>query len=309
MRNILLILPLAILSFLFAGCDVESPMDKDLYPQKVYIVGAPDKIVDRDLNIGDVQDTISISVAVSGSRPSDKDVTVTVGEDDEAIDTYNVKNLSALVTQYRKVADGVYSYPSDKVTIKAGQQYNTFPIHITTASFHCDSLYMIPLKLKSTSAYELNNTDTVALVRINMVNKYSGLYYMYGVIRNTTNPKDSLIYRMSRNLKAIDNGKTVRMYHFNNEFIQGDTRDYRPSHTFKITVNNDNTLSFATYKDFAIIDGGGTYIPDLKLYSLWYTFNDNGVVRKTVGYLYKSRKTTSEQRIIDDWIEEHPLAK
>ncbi|MBP1676477.1 MAG: hypothetical protein H6Q20_1036, partial [Bacteroidetes bacterium] len=111
------------------------------------------------------------------------------------------------------------------------------------------------------------------------------------------------------NLLAIDNGKTVRMYHYKNEFVQGDATDYRPGFTFKITVNNDNTLSFATYKDFAIIDGGGTYYPDLKLYSLWYTFNDSGVIRKTVGYLYKARKTTDEQRIIDDWIEEHPLAK
>jgi len=308
MKKIIL-LPLVILSILLVGCDQESPMDKDLYPQKVYIVGAAYTVVDRDLNIGNLEDTISVSVAVSGSRPTTQDLTVTVGEQDSAVEVYSAKNLSSLVTQYRKLADGIYSYPSDKVTIKAGQVYNTFPIHIKTSSLHCDSLYMLPLKLTSTTAYTLTTTDTLALVRINLVNDYSGLYYMNGVIRNTTNAKDSLVYKMSRNLLAIDNGKTVRMYHYKNEFVQGDATDYRPGFTFKITVNNDNTLSFATYKDFAIIDGGGTYYPDLKLYSLWYTFNDSGVIRKTVGYLYKARKTTDEQRIIDDWIEEHPLAK
>jgi hypothetical protein len=308
MKNILL-LPLALLSILFVGCDVESPMDKDLYPQQVYIIGAPDKIVDRDLNIGDLQDTISISVAVSGSRPSSQDVTVTVGEDKDAIANYNRKNLSALVTQYRQLAPSVYSYPAKDLTIKAGQIYNTFPIYIKPATFHCDSLYMLPLKLTSTSAYKLNNTDTVALVRINMTNKYSGLYYMYGVIRNTTNSKDTLVYKMSRNLLATDNGQTVRMYHYNNEFVQGDNKDYRPSHTFKIKVNADNSLSFTTWKDFQIINGGGKYYPELKMYDMWYTFNDNGVIRKTVGYLYKARKTTAEQRVVDDWIEEHPLAK
>ena len=306
MKNIIL-LSLALLSVFFVGCDVESPMSKDLYPQKVYIVGATDLIVDRDLNIGNVPDTVSISVAVSGSRSSTQNVTVTVGEQDSAVINYDYKNLSALVTQYRKIASSVYTYPSNKVTIKAGQVYNTFPIYINPTSFQCDSLYMLPLKLTSTSAYTLIKTDTVALVRINMVNKYSGLYYMYGVIRNTTNVKDTLVYNMSRNLLATDNGQTVRMYHYKNEFVQGDTQDYRPSSTFKITVNADNSLSFSTWKNFGIIDGGGKYYPDLKLYDLWYTYNDNGVIRKTVGYLYKARTTSEAQRIINDWIEEHPL--
>lgn len=309
MKNIIL-LPLALLSILFVGCDQESSMDKDLYPQSVYIVGATDKIVDRDLNIGDAPyDTVSISVAVSGSRASTQDVTVTVGEMDTAITIYDTKNLSALGTQYRKIADSVYTYPSKSLTIKAGQTYNTFPIYIKPASFHCDSMYMIALRLTSTTAYSLIKTDTVALVRLNMVNKYSGLYYMSGVIRNTTNPKDTVVYSMARNLKATDDGKTVRMYHYANEFTEGDISDYRPTNAFKITVNADNTLSFATWKNFAIIDGGGKYYPDLKLYDLWYTFNDKGVIRKTVGYLYKARKTNTEQKVVDDWIEDHPLAK
>lgn len=310
MKNKIL-LPLALLSLFFVSCDVQSPNDKDLYAQSVYIVGATDKIVDRDLNIGDTPyDTVSISVAVSGSRPSANDVTVTVGEMDTAITIYNTKNISGTATQYRKIASSVYTYPSKSLTIKAGQTYNTLPIYIKPASFQCDSLYMLALRLTSTSAYSLVKTDTVALVRLNMVNKYSGLYYMSGVIRNTNNPKDTVIYKMARNLKATDDGNTVRMYHFNNEFQSGDINDYRPTHTFKITVNADNSLSLKSWDKFALITGGGTYYPDLKLYSIWYTFTDDkGVVRKTVGYLYKARKTTAEQKVVDDWIEDHPLAK
>src|ERR1035437_5096260 len=116
MENIIL-LSLALLSVFFVGCDIESPLSKDLYPQKVYIVGATDLIVDRDLNIGNLPDTVSISLAVSGSRASTKDVTVSVGEQDSAISIYDTKNLSALVTQHRKIASSVYTYPSNKVTI------------------------------------------------------------------------------------------------------------------------------------------------------------------------------------------------
>jgi len=309
MKNKIL-LPLALLSILVVGCDQESPLSKDLYPQSVYIVGATDKIVDRDLNIGDTPyDTVSISVAVSGSRSSTKDVTVTVGEIDTAITIYNTKNLSGTATQYRKIADSFYTYPSKSLTIKAGQVYNTFPIYIKPASFQCDSLYMIALRLTSTTAYSLIKTDTVALVRLNMMNKYSGLYYMKGVIRNTTNPKDTVIYNMARNLKATDDGKTIRMYHFANEFTEGDINDYRPTNAFKITTNADSTLTLNTWKNFDLKTGGGLYYPSLKLYYIWYTFNDKGVIRKTVGYLYKATKTTAEQKVIDDWIEDHPLGK
>lgn len=308
MKNIIL-LSLALLPIFFVGCDVEDPLSKDLYPQQVYIVGATDKIVDRDLNIGNLTDTISISVAVSGSRQSSQDVTVSVAEQKDAVSNYDSKNLSDLVTQYRNLPANIYTYPSKTLTIKAGQVYNTYPIYIKPASLQCDSLYMLPLKLTSTSAYKLDKTDTVALVRINMVNKYSGSYYMYGVIRNTANPNDSVVYKMSRTLMATDNGQTVRMYHYKNEYIQGDTKDYRPGYTLKITVNADNSLSFAAWQDFPIISGGGTYIPKLKLYNLWYTYNDNGVIRKTIGYLYKDCKTSAEQHVIDDWIEDHPLSK
>lgn len=297
MKNIFLFT--LFLMFLLAGCDVESPMENDLYPQKVYIVGARDQVIHRDLDIGNVPDTILVSVAVSGSLPSREDVTVTIEENPEAIELYNSRNVSAEAVQFRKLDNEVYSYPMEQLTINTGQVYNTYPIYIDPATLHCDSLYMLSLKLVSTSAYELNNEDTVALVRFNMMNKYSGLYYVDGVIKNVANPSDSLKYKMTRNLVATDDGNTIRMYHYNNE-----TEDYRDSHTFKITVNPDNTLSFATWEAFNLLNGGGTYHPDLKVYELWYTFDDNGVERKTTAYLYKERETTEEQRIIDDWLEE-----
>ena len=288
------------LASLLAGCDVESPMDKDLYPQKVYIVGARDKIIDRDIDLGNSPDTIDVSVAVSGSLPLNQNVTVFVAEDSTAIKNYNIRNLSAEAVQYQKPDDAIYSYSSDHLTINAGNVYNTYPVYIDPVTLHCDSLYMLPLRLTSTSAYELND-DSVALVRFNLVNKYSGLYYVKGVLKNTTDPKAYTVYQMARNLVATDNGSTVRMYHYNIE-----TKDYRPSYAFKITVNEtDTTLTYSTWDQFVIYDGGGVYYPTLKLYDFWYEYDNNGTRWRAEGYLYKERKTAAEQQILNDWLEEH----
>lgn len=289
------------LGALLAGCEEEdSPMDRELYPQKVYIVGARDQIIDRDIDLGKSTDTISVSVAVSGSLSLSKDVTVTLAENPDEVTLYNERNVSGEDVQYQKPDDAIYSYPLEQVTIKSGQVYDTYPIYINPATLQCDSLYMIPLRLSSISDYELSDNDTTVLVRLNLMNQYSGLYYVEGMLKNTINANDSVVYKMSRNLVATDNGSTVRMYHFNNE-----TKDYRPSHTFKITINSDNSLSYATWDQFVIYDGGGTYYPDVKLYEFWYEYNNNGTRWRAEGVLYKERTTTKEQEELDDWLDEH----
>ncbi|MDP4208814.1 MAG: DUF4361 domain-containing protein [Bacteroidota bacterium] len=298
----LLIFPL-FLSALLTGCDIDAPINKDQYPQRVYIVGAKDKIIDRDVNIGNSQDTVAVSVAVGGSLPLSQDVTVSLMEDPTAIASYDTKNLSALEVQYRKLNNAIYSYPLEFLTIKAGTVYNTYPIYIKTATLHCDSLYMLALKLKSTSAYQLNQDDTIALVRLNMANKYSGAYNMDAVLKNTTNANDSLVYKMQRNAVATDNGNTIRMYHYVNEWTTGAKTDTRITNALKITVNADNSLTFSTWAQFKIYDGGGTYHPELKLYDFWYTYDNNGTMWKAKGYMYKVTKTDEEQRTIDNWIE------
>jgi hypothetical protein len=289
------------LIILFAGCEKEnSPMDSELFPPKVYIVGARDQIVERDIDLGNLMDTIAISVAISGSRPLSKDVTVTLIENMDEIALYNQRNVSGEDVQYQKPADAIYSYPLEKLTIKSGQVYNTYPIHINPATLQCDSLYMIPLRLKSISDYELSDNDTTVLVRLHLKNQYSGLYYVEGVLKNTTNVNDSVMYKMSRNLVATDNGNTVRMYHFNNE-----TKDYRPTHTFKITINSDNSLSYSTWDKFTIFDGGGTYYPEVEVYDFWYEYNNNGKRWRAQGVMYKERKTSADQEELDDWLDDH----
>jgi hypothetical protein len=299
MKNILLLFSLC-LAMLLAGCDVEDPKDKDLYPQKVYIVGTQDQVINRDVDLGNVPDTISISVAVSGSLTLSHDVTVTFGEEPAEVGVYNERNVSAEAVHYQQPDASLYTYPLDQLTIKAGTVYNTFPIRINPSTLNCDSLYMIPLRLKSISDYELSPKDTIVLVKLNLTNKYAGLYYVDGVLKNTTNPKDSLIYKMSRNLVASDNGSTVRMYHYTNE-----TKDYRSANAFRITINSDNSLSYSTWDQFEIYDGGGTYYPDVEVYEFWYEYNKSGTRWRASGFLYQERTTKAEQDILEDWLEEH----
>ncbi|WP_236263876.1 BT_3044 domain-containing protein [Dysgonomonas sp. Marseille-P4677] len=303
MKKILL-LSLSLIALWFISCDDELPMDKLMYPESVYLVGAKGRIIDRDLNIGFLRDTVHASVAISSSIKIDRDVTVEIEEDPSAIKNYNDKELGTTDVLYQNLASGIYSFPNPNVVVKKGEVYGTYPIYVEPSSLHIDSLYMIALRLKSSSDFELAKQDTVVLMRFNLMNDYSGLYYMDGVIKEEANPNDSIIYKSPRTLQAVVDGNTVRMYHLKNEWTKGAT-DYRPNYCFNISVNPDNSLSLATWQNFNILEGGGTYYPELKVYDLWYRFVEDGVTKKVSGFVYKERKNDEEQRIINDWMEEN----
>lgn len=294
----------ALVGVMLTNCADEAPMDTDLYPQTVYIVGAHSRIIDANLDLSYDVDTVNLSLTVSGNRPLDRDVTVTLAECPEAIENYNQREVSAQARQYRHLAEGVYTIPSNDVTVKAGQIYKTFPIYVKPAELKCDSLYMLGFRITNTSAYEATKIDTIALVNLHLVNKYSGQYYMNGVIKNVDNPDDSLVYVMPRQLVATDDGKTVRMFHYNNEWQEGANNDYRPTHTFKISINSDNTLTLTSWDKFDLIKGGGKYYPEQKAFTIWYEYRENERTWHTRGFLYKERKNNTEQHAINDWMEE-----
>ena len=291
-------------AMLLTACDDEAPMERSLYPETVYLVGAKDKIITRELNLGYDQDTVYASVAVSGTLPTEKNVIAEVEQIPEAILRYNDRELGTNDVLYQNLPADIYSIPDPAVTVPAGEPYGTLPIYIEPATLHVDSLYMIALKLKSTSDFALTKTDTVVLMKFNIVNGYSGLYYMDAIIKDVANPSDSVTYKTSRNLQAVRDGRTVRMYHMQNEWSKGAT-DYRPNYCFNITVNDDNTVSLSTWDKFKILGYEGVYHPDMKVYELWYKFEENGVTKTCRGFLYKERKTDDEQRIINDWMDEH----
>lgn len=291
-------------AMLLTACDDEAPMERSLYPETVYLVGAKDKIITRELNLGYDQDTVYASVAVSGTLPTEKNVIAEVEQIPEAILRYNDRELGTNDVLYQNLPADIYSIPDPAVTVPAGEPYGTLPIYIEPATLHVDSLYMIALKLKSTSDFALTKTDTVVLMKFNIVNDYSGLYYMDAIIKDVANPSDSVTYKTSRNLQAVRDGRTVRMYHMQNEWSKGAT-DYRPNYCFNITVNDDNTVSLSTWDKFKILGYEGVYHPDMRVYELWYKFEENGVTKTCRGFLYKERKTNDEQRIINDWMDEH----
>lgn len=298
MKTIKSILYLAVVALTVVGCDGKLPIDEEQYKKVVYLTRAIDEVKNEYVNYAYDRDTVYISVSVSGTTRTDRDIRVTFREDNEAIDKYNKRNLSASDIQNRHLPAAAYEYPQEDIVIKAGENTAIYPVYIYPQNIHCDSLYMIPVSIASVSAYEIRTEiDTVLLAKINMVNNYSGKYHIRGSIINLdTESKQS--YDVPRNLVAV-NKNSVRVYHEAPE-----TKNYLQSSTFTISVNEDKTIDFAPWNTFNITDGGGTYLPKMKLFDLWYEYTSGSESYRVEGYLYEVPETELEQEDIDDWIDE-----
>ena len=281
------------------GCSHDYPLKEEQYKKVVYLTRAIDEVKNEYVNYAYDRDTVYVSVSVSGSIPTDRDIRVTFREEDEAIGLYNRRNLSAADIQNRHLPATAYDYPQEDVVIKAGENMAVYPVYIYPENLHCDSLYMIPVSIESVSAYEMRTeTDTVLLARINLVNNHSGNYFIRGSIINVES-ETVQSYETPRILVAT--GKTtVRMYHETPE-----TNNYLKSNTITMTVNEDNdTVAFTSWDAFPVSAGGGTYLPEMKLFDIWYEYTLNGTDYRVEGYLYKIPETELEQEDIDDWIDE-----
>lgn len=283
--------------FVIAGCS-EFPINEEQYDRIIYLSRANiDLVKDEYVNYAQEKDTLYVSVSISGSHYPDKDIQITLQEEEGAIDKYNKENLSASAILNRHLPQSAYEYPQTNVTIKAGQATGLYPIYIYPEKLHCDSLYMLPFSIESVSSYEKRTKiDTVLLVRIKLLNEYSGDYYMNGTMKNL-NTKSGAPYLIHRTLTAT-NGNTVRLFHDANENL-----DNLQSKTMTLTVNEqDHTVTMASWNKFELKEGGGTYLPDLQLYDIWYEYTQDGVDYRVEGFLYKIPKTELKQEDIDDWI-------
>ena len=159
-----------------ASC-VSDPLDEEQYFNLVCLMDAGEEGVEYGS-----EDEIFISAYCGGTHAPGSDVAVTVGEaSDVNIDDYNLRNVLDGETPYEALPKEWYELPSYTGVIKAGERYVRIPIRIDADRIDADKLYLLPMKIiKSTPCPISANADSVVLIKLKMVNAFSGTYTMTG---------------------------------------------------------------------------------------------------------------------------------
>lgn len=241
---------------------VSDPLDDEQYTKKLTLIGAQEELQEKEVKYGS-NGEFFVTAYCGGTKIHGEDVTVTLGEADQCnIDNYNYKNVLEGETEYVALPKEWYDIPSYTRTIKSSERYVRFPVRVNTDKIDADSRYLIPLKIVDSKPYPVNEqADTVLLVKVKMINDYSGNYMMKGTEYPMKEGIPDLLsgtpIEIARTLTAI-NKNTVRFFHrsVNEEALNLD--DYG------ITLAVDEAtgeVSIMPWKHLAIIEnsGSGTY--------------------------------------------------
>ena len=218
----------------------------------------------------------SISVAAGGSLNIGKDITVTIEEAGlEAIDNYNFKYLEDDDVRYQLLDTSYFRIPDYAIQLNTGDVYGTMPIRVISSGLDCDSLYALTFKINSVSDPDyisIREEDVVLILAFSFVNNYSGSYQANGYYYQWENGiavGDSVSLSVTRELTAV-NSNTVRFHHLANTESLANTGDYG----ITLTVGAGNSVAVSAWNSDSldISDGGGTYNPNSKTFTIWYNY-------------------------------------
>jgi hypothetical protein len=284
MNKILILLTVC---FVIASCEDVNVRETEQYVKQMYIVGASDIVWTFDIPYNSEPQSAYISIATGGTQNIDKDVTVALRHNDDAVDWYNNKYMYDAPVRYRKLDAADFNIPSMNAVIKAGEVYARLPFTVTTEKLHCDSLYSITFEIESVSKYEKNMEDSVLIMNLNLINLYSGIYQLdaarYILTYNSAtgeydeSPSGSL--SVSRTLKAVDEN-SVRFF---NEATAEPTLTLTREKYFQEI--DDNCVVFARqsngaftvegWKNLSVSNGTVTYSNDTFEFSYDYVSGGN----------------------------------
>ena len=272
--------------------------------QKVICIISDNDLVYNNMHdLNQEESTGYISVNCGGSLLLDRDVDVTMEYAPDALQQYNKMKYDIDNSKYAKeLPSRYYSISRLGLTLKANssETYSVMPIQVKPEGLSPDSVYMIPLRIKSVSAYSVNPNKSQVLYRIHMKNLYartneSTIYNASGKVQKEGESErdaaaSQTFHPLTKNSFRIFAG--IKGYEKNEEVIK--------KNGLIVTVNEDNSLTMKPYNaDYIEVASVNPERPD---YYGNYELSDvyGGKKRQRFNFKYKYRfKGESQWEIVD----------
>lgn len=167
-----------IFSILLCGisCDSNEVFEKELYKKVICVLSDEDYVFTVEHDLNEEVSEGAISIYCGGTNHIDKDVEVEIEPDNELLAEYNRLKHDTVTTEFaRELSESRYDLLSTKTLLKADNpnSYSTIGIKLRVNGLSSDSLYMIPLRIKSASEVDVNPKKQRVLYNPMLKNNYS----------------------------------------------------------------------------------------------------------------------------------------
>lgn len=174
--------------------------------------------------------TIKIWVNLASVNTRDKDLTVTITQDQAAIDAYNDANQ----TSYEAMPDSTFSIAATSVTIPAGTREAFIPVTIYPAKIDLTVPYLLSYTISDAQGVTIAENRKTTLVSVLVKNAYDGIYHAEGTMVHPSFP--GTFSRDDWELSTA--GPTTVEFQLKTTVVFGVILD--------LTVNPDNSVTITT---------------------------------------------------------------
>jgi hypothetical protein len=147
-----------------------------MYKNVFYLLSNNDHTYTETYSLNETESVRYFSIGCGGSLANNEAVTVTLQPDVVLLDQYNKSNFDLDYGAYAKLlpADR-YEIASYTVNFPANptEQYVKVPVKVRPLGLSPDSIYFIPIAIKSVTKYEVNPEKYNVLYRVTMENDYA----------------------------------------------------------------------------------------------------------------------------------------
>lgn len=157
------------------SCNENRQFEEELYKNVFAIVSSDTyNMFEKEHDLDESESTGYISFSMGGTNPTETDVKITLVEDMNLFDRYNKGTYDVVTDKYaRLLPANNYTIDSYDITVPAGKREARLPVKIRPEGLSPDSIYMISLKIKDYSHYEVNPTKADILYRVLIKNYYA----------------------------------------------------------------------------------------------------------------------------------------
>jgi hypothetical protein len=296
------ILVIALAGVMICSCDRDGLFEREQY-KNVFALLSDDSFnifaEEHDLELSESQGYVS--AVCGGSLPTEKDVNITIVEDENLLSEYNISNFDVDESRYaRWLPRDKYDITNYSITIPAGERVGLMDITVRPEGLSPDSTYFIPLRVDRFTAYELNPQKSNVLYRVYIKNYYatnkSVPYYSFRGKRDGVNV-------MGNKQVFPVKGNSVRIMAGDITFES--KTDVINKGAILLTVDENDSVRIEPWKDLDItqIDGDPDYPNIFYIYDNGYSTYKTFLLR--YDYVYNGTTYSIQEELRLDFKEEN----
>lgn len=269
MKTSFKILIVCIVANSLIGCNTDIIYQEEQYKTVVYILSGNDNVFATSYTLNEDEAVRYVSIGSGGSNSNEKEIKVTLEPNPEMLDRFNSLNYN-YESEYAKLlpADR-YEIMSYTATLPANSDYHyaRIPVKVRTLGLSPDSIYFIPLKIKSVSNFDVNEDKSDVLFRVAIENDYAQQLVPTYYSKSGTMTNPVTVLSGAKLVQPLEKDK-VRMFIGNETYSATTTVADIEELSVVVQILEDNSLLVTPYGSMEVemlnnVNGYNQYNPKL----------------------------------------------